>query len=623
MSRNICHEADLIEEKVTRYDVVSFDIFDTLVIRNVVKPNDVFSLIEEKAKAIGINAEGFADSRAEAESLAARRLGVGNDVCIEDIYQDLPYADRDALKKIELDIERKIIAPNKSMIGLANRLRENGKIVIAISDMYLPASFLTDVLANFGCSLDRLYVSGDIGLRKSRGSLFSYVLQDLNIEPESIVHIGDNRRSDYIIPALKRISTVLYKPMAAHTPPVESLADSVVGGILKRQNYRESVALEGVGYSCLGPLLVGMCQWIHREVVDLGHSSLRFLSRDGYILSKAYSIMYPSSPYRYSYVSRRSLTVPLLIDAQSFADVLEIIPYIKRVESMPSLFTKLGIDDEDLIVRMEKTYGTLLKRSDLADGMYDPLFDEIKEMVWLNAADEKACMEEYISQHFAGRVFTVDLGWYGSIQKRLERVTNARIYGLYLGLLRHTPDYCLENARGYVYDYRLGDTSDSSFVFSFNGLIETIFSAPHGSVKRYRRTAEGVYKPEFANLEAENQKAVSKIHAGALSFVKDYIEAADGLPCGVVSPRTAYANMERLLTRPTSEESRILGDMVFYDATCDPLVCFDSTAAYLLHPKKFVSDFLRSNWKIGFLSRLVKGDFAKSLYAILVKMKKD
>lgn len=615
-----------IEEVASRFDAVSFDIFDTLVFRNVVNPHDVFNLVETRAKASGIDvASGFAKARVDAESKAALNKGLGRDVTIEDIYQELPFPDgaKEALKKLELDTERRIIVPNEEMVGLACRLKERGKTIVATSDMYLPTSFLETILLSFGCPVDRLYVSGDIGLRKSRGALFSYVLSDLKIDRRRVIHIGDSRRSDYIMPLLKGISSILYAPDCSHeAPQASSVADLIVCGLLKNQYLKSGSPLSSIGYSCLGPLLVGMCQWVHGEVEGMSNASLRFLSRDGYILSKAYSLMYPGKPYKYSYVSRRSLTVPLLSEAQSFADVLEAVPYIKRSESMSSLFTKLGIDDNSLQNKMEEKYGEKLSRKGMGDGSYNALFEDIKSEIWSNAVEEQKCLEGYLAEDYRGDVFTVDLGWYGSIQRCLEKVVDGNIHGLYLGLLKHDPDYSLKNAEGFIYDYRKGNAFDGSMVFSFNGLIETFFSAPHGSVKRYRRAADGSFEPEFARLETHNQEALLEIHAGGLDFVRDYLNASADIPCGDVTPKVAYANMERLLTMPTAKENNLLGNLSFYDASVDPLVRFDAPVKYLFHPKALVSDFLRSNWKIGFLNRILPTRrLAKVAYQVMLRSK--
>lgn len=354
----------------------------------------------------------------------------------------------------------------------------------------------------------------------------------------------------------------------------------------------------------------------HRE------KSLSFLSRDGYIISKAFGLMYPSSEYSYLYVSRRSLTVPLLVDASSFTDVVDMVPYIKRTETMETLLSKLGIGSSELVSRMEERFGKEISRRDLLEGRYDSLFGEIEHALHENARDEARCMHGYLSSAISENAFVVDLGWYGTIQKCLQNALKKSVTGLYLGLLRHEPDYRLEDAHGYVYDYRDEDAYDSSLVFAFNGLIETFFSAPHGSVRRYIENADGSFAPVLEEPEKENEKALDGIHRGALEFVSNYSSANRGHDFGMLSHKYAFSRMESLLMSPSEEEVNLLGSLWFYDASYDRLVCSEPITRYIRSPKRLLYDLQRSNWKAGFFRKLFGSSRIPRLaYKALLKAK--
>ena len=62
-------DAEVLYEKIRDYKYVSFDIFDTLVKRNVEEPTDIFSIME---KTVGL---GFKTKRIEAEKRARSELG--------------------------------------------------------------------------------------------------------------------------------------------------------------------------------------------------------------------------------------------------------------------------------------------------------------------------------------------------------------------------------------------------------------------------------------------------------------------------------------------------------------------------------------------------------------------
>ena len=58
--------------------IVSFDLFDTLVSRDVMRPIDVFKIVEREATSQGLVVEGFAADRraAELEALCVMRRGL-------------------------------------------------------------------------------------------------------------------------------------------------------------------------------------------------------------------------------------------------------------------------------------------------------------------------------------------------------------------------------------------------------------------------------------------------------------------------------------------------------------------------------------------------------------------
>ncbi|WP_170839170.1 HAD-IA family hydrolase, partial [Escherichia coli] len=69
--------------------------------------------------------------------------------------------------------------------------------IIFISDMYLGKSFLAKILHKNGYEeYDNLYVSSEHRVKKHSGELFDYVINDLGIEPQTILHIGDNVEAD-------------------------------------------------------------------------------------------------------------------------------------------------------------------------------------------------------------------------------------------------------------------------------------------------------------------------------------------------------------------------------------------------------------------------------------------
>ena len=75
---------------IDEIDIVSFDIFDTLLWRPYIKASDMFIHLEEITRR-----NGFAEKRQEAESLFYQKYGYSREVTIDDIYAILPeFIDR-------------------------------------------------------------------------------------------------------------------------------------------------------------------------------------------------------------------------------------------------------------------------------------------------------------------------------------------------------------------------------------------------------------------------------------------------------------------------------------------------------------------------------------------------
>ena len=174
-----------LREKIALAEVVCFDIFDTLLTRRVLYPDDVFALLAQRN---GI--ENFISLRKKAEARLSREGGVPN---IYDIYQQLGPA----TVKQEIEMETEIMLSRKAMVDMLDYARDQMKTVYLVSDMYLPKQVIKALLDNLGIDMDisKILVSCDCGVSKSNG-LFD-ILRD-RVGDKKILHIGDNYEADIL-----------------------------------------------------------------------------------------------------------------------------------------------------------------------------------------------------------------------------------------------------------------------------------------------------------------------------------------------------------------------------------------------------------------------------------------
>ena len=184
---------------VKGYDIVSFDIFDTLIKRDVYKEHDVFDLIEKRYNATYKDSiDNFRYLRVEAERIARKNSNT-EEVSLKEIYISIALLDKtyetrlEVLRLLEEEIEYEISYPNQLIKEVYDYCLLYKKKIYIISDMYLSKKLIEKILKKNGYALYKnLFLSSEIGLQKKTGNLFKHVLKVEGVKADSIIHIGDN-----------------------------------------------------------------------------------------------------------------------------------------------------------------------------------------------------------------------------------------------------------------------------------------------------------------------------------------------------------------------------------------------------------------------------------------------
>lgn len=222
-----------IESKITSQQMVlSFDVFDTLLLRNhraeLSRFYEVSALIATwlSQDYQFISAYDMLMARLMANRLSYR-LSPVREGCregtIADIYRvilnqvSVPSSEATIQKCIDIELSYEVtqLTVNKPLIALITRHVANGGRAIYISDMYLGASHITQILRSLGidCSLfAAMYSSADTIVSKRSGKIWPIVLNDLAVSASQLLHIGDSLVSDYQSPRMHGISAV-YLPI--------------------------------------------------------------------------------------------------------------------------------------------------------------------------------------------------------------------------------------------------------------------------------------------------------------------------------------------------------------------------------------------------------------------------
>lgn len=198
-------------EKLKRYNVISFDVFDTLIFRPYLEASELF---EEVGKQVQILE--FQKIRCEMEQRAREEQmkKEGNmEVTLDEIYTMIHKKTgiKEEIKEIELSLEYQMCFSNPYFRQVVEGLQKEKKRFIIISDMYLNKKQIRQILKNAGYKeFAAYYISSEYRKSKSSGELYQTVLEKEGAN-HSFVHIGDNWTADIKQAQIYGIDALYYK----------------------------------------------------------------------------------------------------------------------------------------------------------------------------------------------------------------------------------------------------------------------------------------------------------------------------------------------------------------------------------------------------------------------------
>lgn len=347
--------------------VVSFDIFDTCLIRTCGNPEYVFDLLAERVLGDGTprtQIMDFAFIRKQGEKQARMKYLNQNceEVTLEQIYECCNFSmltgeEKNNIMQLELEIEREVLVPVFVMKDTICKLRQDGYRVLFISDMYLPTSFLKKILIEQQVmSLeDLLFVSSEFKKTKKSGNLFKYVHDELQISYKDWTHFGDNQMSDVIPPRRLGIKTrkvhhdysiyekvVLRSEYEGRKMNLHLMA-SISRAIIKSSSASPKVS---VAADFIAPAFVPFVYSIFSNAQKQGITDMYFLARDGYIFYKIAEkllVDFPTIKIHYLYVSRKALYLPSLVDI-TYESIKERLAFIDEC-TISDVLDRFQIED--------------------------------------------------------------------------------------------------------------------------------------------------------------------------------------------------------------------------------------------------------------------------------------
>lgn len=498
----------------TKFDIFFFDIFDTIVTRNVdpeyVKKIWCSHIVN--IKKILITSENLYIMRNRIEiELCNQSTKSGFDAefkyekMIEKLYLELKlvYSYAEDYKKflksceeLEIEIESNSQEIDKDLINFISFLKVNKKKVYCISDMYLSKDMINKIFERHEIRnlMDDLYISSENLLSKRSGKLYDFVIRELNINKKKIIMFGDNCFSDNEIPKEKGIEAYLinreeqrlkYKKFTENNTELKLFKNFDL--LIQKEKKLPFVNTIFSLYYFIEKLYFALINCDAKDVV--------FFSREGEYLKKLFddyqsTIFGPKIKTHYAIVSRKSTYVPSLstLNDETFLGLLTQYSLISINDFLKSLsFSNQNIKEikstfNNNIV-FDKQISNFSSSSELKNLKKNRKFIEIynkkrkeQNLAFRSYFDSLGLIDEK-------NVYVVDIGWKGSIQNNIMRILKkSKIFGYYFGMNTFVKN---EEKEGLVFS-NVPETTNNFNLYNENrSLYEIILGASHGSADSY------------------------------------------------------------------------------------------------------------------------------------------
>ena len=569
-----------LAEDLSEFDVVSFDVFDTLIFRPFALPTDLFYLIEAKTECFN-----FSELRSRAEQISRAKTKKPNfEVDIYDIYGELsrlcPLKKEDA--EIEIKLEKEVCYANPYMKRVFDILKSKGQKTVVTSDMYLPKSVIEEILNKNGFfPFDAYYISCECGFNKGSGKLFELVKKDFQ---GKIVHVGDSLEADIGGAARARVASYHYQQCNAYgniyrPPSLISPVSSVYKGIVNNYMYNgltDDSAREDFGFIYAGPVVAGFCEWLNKFSREKSVDKIFFLARDMDIFYKIYNSHYKEFDNEYVITSRFSLQETIVKDYPDEFFHHTIRARCDRGYTLEQAFSEINLDflcDECEKFHLNRKDVIVSAKMQKIEDMFLSCINKIAEHFKENELAAMQYFKEKIGD--SRRILAVDLGWRGSILAYLKFLLVKKwklcdeVCGALLGSTVNVTSVNLISegtvtsfAYNHLHNRDLLAKGDWETEYIRLLTLESVFSSGEPSLIEYRLDPDTKKTVFFYSDANPNAEIIKEFQTGITKFVNVFESFRKKFP--KIYPMSAVDSMEAIISISQNYDyiARIIGDIV-------------------------------------------------------------
>lgn len=499
-----------------KHDIVTFDIFDTLIVRKTMQPKDIFRVVETAYAKAGWAFQGFTGVRIEAEDHCYKK---GMNPTIYQIYDEIENitdCDKEVLKRYmekEINTEKQFLCARNSMLQFFNSLKEEKEIYL-ISDMYLPSDILDEILQDCGYSGYRaIYVSCEHGCSKNEGLFETFISEGKG--RQNALHIGDNENADgksaenagmasfLVMNQMEMLENSSYSSLV---DKAETILDRISIGLFCNRAFDDPFVLyetkgklkikdhRNMAYLFIAPEILYFSCWLIQNIRRAGCDYIIYPSRDAFVLQKICSGIrknqriegFPEGEY--IYVSRRALYAATAFGKN---DIDYIVSHDYRGTTLGLFKDRFNLDLPEKVEGFDRN-----EALELAGKYAASILDKCRE--------ERENYLHYLKLtgiNQRKKAAFIDFVAAGTIQNGLRKILDNDIQGFYF-LKRNTDDIDRENSIQVVSFYPpKGDFELDANIYRFYLFFELMLTSPEPTLNYIGKDLKPVFLQEKRSRE--------------------------------------------------------------------------------------------------------------------------
>ena len=533
-SRNLLYwdeDKEKLYQTIKEYDIVSFDIYDTLIIRKTGNHKDVFEWLSNFASF------PYQEVRNQAVSKCSENASLNEIYKTMQQISGIDENEKNFLMKQEIKREMSLVEWRKDMLDVLKKIMEQypQKEIFFLSDMYLSGDFFTNLFTKSGIQVrkSQIWISCEIKANKKTGTMWELYKKRI-VKGKKAIHVGDSYIADVEEPKKNGISAfyIMNKNDMANSTFLKmidatSLYESTIMGLVENKLFNSPFAMHATkgkiffrerkqfGYVVLGPVILTFLVWLINKCKE--KKSIYFLARDGFFLEKNYAIL--SQIYQdklpkavYLYTSRLLATIAGMEEG---SELLLQLPYNGTLRSyLEDRYSILAEEDD--------------KNLDETVPQYRENCEKLKKMLIPYEKDIAKKIEEVKKNYHKYLFYTVneekpvfvDISYYGHTQEMLSHILNRKTEGYYFVADLSEQNECNKKNKMYACFQKKSDLyAEESSIHNKCLMLESFLTAPYGMIRGIDKSGQPVCEKKRDNQIFFADK--EEINDGIKEFIMD------------------------------------------------------------------------------------------------------